>query len=191
MAFFFIDEQDDYKLKVDKSSILFVPEFRALVEHKNYGWNFMYYAFLFISRSPFGRKPEEIRDQLVFDIVNSFPLHTTSPKNVKGFYKDKKFFPSVKTKLKELFPDTLYDSYLSSMNLYAKIGYLRDELELDPKKIKDGESAEENFAYVEAYTKQMDILLKQIRGLEKDVEMSLSNKNVTMGMGAILRSMEQ
>lgn len=188
MAFFFIDEQDDYKLKVDKGSLLFIPEFRSLIEHKSYGWNFMYYAFLFVSRAPLGRKPEEVRDQLVTDIVTSFPVNTTTPKNVKGFYKDKKFFPSVKAKIKELFPDTLYESYISSMNLYAKISDLRDGMELDPKKIKDGGSAEENFAYVEAYTKQMDVLLKQIRGLEKDMEMSLSNKNVTMGMGAILKN---
>ena len=194
MAFFYIDETDNFKLKADTTSMLFVPEFKDLVERKGYGWNFLYYTFLFVSRAPFGRLPEEIRDQRISEIVESFPYVTSSPKNVQGFYKQKLFKP-VAEKLKELYPDLKYDTYLSSANSLDKFRRLRDSIEVDPKKIKksdDGDNEmERNFALFEAYGDQMDKLLKQMNALENDMRASLSQKSENLGMGSMKKQMQK
>ena len=193
MAFFFIDQNDDYKLKADTVAMLFIPEIKTLVEKKGYGWNFVYYTFLFVSRSPFGRLPEEVRDQRIAEIIQIEPMARSSSTAVLGFYKHRLFKPVAEAILQS-YPDPKYDAYLSSTNSFDKFRRLRDEIEVDPKKLKkkgEEDEMERNFALFEAYSGQMDALLKQMRSLEADMQDSLSKKTETMGMGAMKKQLER
>ena len=71
--YLYIDAEGN--IKMDKASVMLVPEFKEMVDSKLFGWNFFQYTCLFTSRTPFGMLPDEIRkklDKLQFKSKKSF-----------------------------------------------------------------------------------------------------------------------
>ena len=159
--YLYIDAEGN--IKMDKASVMLVPEFKEMVDSKLFGWNFFQYTCLFTSRTPFGMLADEIRNQKVVAIVQSSPLNQVSSIAVNNFYKHEKF-KEVSDLLKELHPDDVYDAYLT---VSKKINQLIVRIEkLDIGENIENEELAENLVYLEQFHKNLKSLQDQKRQYE-------------------------
>lgn len=159
--YLYIDAEGN--IKMDKASVMLVPEFKEMVDSKLFGWNFFQYTCLFTSRTPFGMLPDEIRNQKVLAIVQSSPLNQASSIAVNNFYKHEKF-REISDLLKELHPDDVYDAYLT---VSKKINQLIVKIDkLDIGESVTNEDLAESLVYLEQFQKNLKSLQDQKRQYE-------------------------
>lgn len=177
MSYLHVDANFEFKLTINETEILLVEEFRDIVRTKKYGWNFLYYLFLFCSRVPFGHLPENMKDERISQIVKKWPHRKNSPTNVDKFYQDRLFSVAAKV-YPTIFPDPEWDFYLMLCKQQSEL----------TSKLSGLDMTDMNSSVT------MPILvnnLTAVRKMKKEAEVELQqhikqggNKNI-MGAGAI------
>lgn len=173
--YYFINEAGE--IKIDKVSVLLVPEFSEFVSSKKWGWNFFQYTLLFSRRSPFGMLSEEVRDQKVSAVVTLNPLDKDDFRTTRNFYKDPAF-KKISSQLLYLFPDSIYDNYLVVVEKIDALISMMRKVDIS-ENIDDQEELGYRLSQIEGYQKLITSLMKS----RADLESEMSKRSVLSGGG--------
>lgn len=179
--YFWIDENENYKLYAETTNLLHIPEICSIVNDSKYGWNFVYYLYLFCARQPFGYMQEEDRDRKIAEIIEDFPYdHDNNVKRkTHGFFTHAKFKKAAPI-LKELMSDPDYDIWLEYQNDIKKILKKKSVLDLDEEK---------SLVKLGIYTDLLSNLSKLSAEAKKKMDENFKNNKISknMGLGEIIK----
>jgi len=179
--FFYFDEKDNYRFKVNQEYLQHIPELRDIATSKKYGWNFVYYVFLFLSREPFGKKPPADRDARISEIIDKYPFDIDGRRNVTGFYLTKEF-EAIEKQWAGTFPDTTYNTYLTLTQKINEINHLTAKLDM---------SNMEDMALFGEYLNQQEKSLKVLKSIEDRLTAEFSSTGQKMGISSLRKEIEK